>query len=350
MMGDRNVIKYRELLSKVEYDNNEKEKLFETVTKRFKSDNNIRIEKANDAKTGSGVNTDHYRRRTGLIFRLSAVFILFAFILLLALPGTRSKIENLYNRLLQTNETTTPHITPHYTSTPEKTPSITDNQTPVATNAIEYMDLDTEKTRQFTDEEEILNNIYHAIVPDRSEYIAYWTNDKIFWAPAHLEGKITYGAYADIYRINHSYVELAHENGKILFLEGPVSGQLHYRNLYCVRFADDTDEVLSKRYDTYHVEDGLSYRVFTSSGKFYLAFSRNTWEHGELYSSEIISCDTMELVWCVQDLYPDTWELHKVVLTEDGIEIYNGQRQDNHLVNIELVKTIPYIELLKGSE
>lgn len=146
--------------------------------------------------------------------------------------------------------------------------------------------------------------------------------------------------------MEYKYVSLPDENSKILLLEEVVLGQLHYRDMYCARFDIDTGEVLSKRFDTYYIVDTLSYVVFNCRGETYLAFARNTWEHGELYAAEIVSCDTMEQVWSIQDLYPDNWDSYKVELTEDGINVYCGERGSTHLKNVEFVKFVPYDELI----
>jgi hypothetical protein len=54
----------------------------------------------------------------------------------------------------------------------------------------------------------------------------------------------------------------------------------------------------------------------------------------------------MEPVWNIKDLYPENWESYKVVLTEDGIDLYYGERLLTYLVNVELVKKISYEELI----
>lgn len=304
-MDDNSINKYLELMSKVKYDSNDNEKLFVSITKLLNNEDNIQMEKLNSMNTTSMIGADIYPKRHSLIASIATAAILFVLLLVILFPDT---ITSLYERFIGVSPTpasqTTPNFQTNYTATPiltpKKTPFQTEQQTPSPTVRNVYI-------RDLTKNEEILNNIYHTIFPDRTDYIAYWMDDNIFWAPVD---------------------------------------QLHYRHLYCIRINSTTGEVISKRYDISYLEDSLSYRIISINGVTYLALATNTWEHGELYFSEIVNCETMEPVWNIQDLYPDNWESYKVVLNENGIDLYHGERLDTYLVNFELVRRIPYDELI----
>lgn len=194
MMDDKSVNKYIELISNVEYDINEKEKLFESVTNKLENNNNVQIEKVNSLSIAPGVKTDKCYKKYSFILRLASVLVLFAVVLIPIIPKTRNMIADLYNRLYQIQATATPHVTPSYTLKPTPsvtptasstiTPSPTKEQTPEPTE-FKYV-FDTEETRSFTEEEELLNKVYHAMFPERADYIAYWAGENIFWAPANL--------------------------------------------------------------------------------------------------------------------------------------------------------------------
>lgn len=342
-MDDNSINKYLELMSKVKYDSNDNEKLFVSITKLLNNEDNIQIEKLNSMNTTSMIGADIYPKRHSLIASITTAAILFVLLLVILFPDT---ITSLYERFIGVSPTpasqTTPNFQTNYTATPiftpKKTPFQTEQQTPSPTVRNVYI-------RDLTKNEEILNNIYHTIFPDRTDYIAYWMDDNIFWAPAHLQETINIGDY-QLYKIKYRYELLPNENSKILFFEEQVVDQLHYRHLYCIRINSTTGEVISKRYDISYLEDSLSYRIISINGVTYLALATNTWEHGELYFSEIVNCETMEPVWNIQDLYPDNWESYKVVLNENGIDLYHGERLDTYLVNFELVRRIPYDELI----
>ena len=205
--------------------------------------------------------------------------------------------------------------------TPEPTAMPTEAPTPKATK--DPYDGFSQKTRDFTEEEAIINAAYHALFPDRDDYIAYWkANERIFWGPEGIED----GYYYDTCR--YEWIEL---DGMYAFVYEDLRWTVKPTDMY-VAFVRPDGTISSIVYHDY--ETDLEYRTFTLGDGFYLAISSGLLEQGQSWNSCIIDLKNEKIAWNERDWYenndgrgPD-WsgrDKHKLLITDDGFTVYEAE-------------------------
>ena len=212
--------------------------------------------------------------------------------------------------------------------------------------------LHSEKTRNFTEKEALLNAAYHAVFPDRDNYIAYWEYDdagseRIFWAP---DGQnCVQEGYVHNRSIRYEWIE---RGGMYVFVVVDAQWSAHPTEMH-VAFVrpDGTLAAIVSDYGENHYE----YRMLTVGGAPYLAVESGYVHQGyEYWNSFIVSLNEMKIVWDEKEWYenfdgcgPDGRgvDRHKLLLSEDGFTVY--YTADGHFYKqYEEIGFLSFAELL----
>ena len=188
----------------------------------------------------------------------------------------------------------------------------------------------SQKHRAFTETEAFIDEMYHGLFPERTDYIAYWTDEgKMFWAPdiENLFPSHSYTMYSGV-----EYEIIANgETNLFLFVEPQSQPQPSIMILYCGCFSADENERIGQRYErgTFTTFD---YKLFEKDGRLYFAIISGSVKQGwESWYSCILSADLMEEVWSIREMYPNPeiseerencWYAYKEVINGNSFDIY----------------------------
>ena len=197
----------------------------------------------------------------------------------------------------------------------------------VAFNVVDpYGGVSSERTKKFTEKEALINNAYHTLFPDRTDYIAFWTDEPdytgegvLFWAPESVV--FPSGDYALYSSCRYNWTEFS-DTYVFIFIDH--ARDTESKAMYVASFLKDgtIDAVLTvgtqqNRYKYYFVD-----------GHYLAIESAYVHESDQSWNSLIIDLKEMEIVWSEdawydsQGMEESSTDLHKLLLSENGFTVY----------------------------
>ena len=211
----------------------------------------------------------------------------------------------------------------------------------------------SQKHRAFTETEAFIDEMYHGLFPERTDYIAYWTDEgKMFWAP-DIENLFPSHSYTMYSGVEYDIIANGETN---LFLFVEPQSLIFEKILYCGRFSADENERVGQRF-TSGVFTELQYQIFYYGDTLYMGAAFGYIRQSEAWYAQIIEIKTLQSVWEIKRLYPNAsfseesapetcYRWYKEVFTEQGMILYRVKPPYKMSPEWEYDKEYSYEELL----